>query len=84
MTTEGIKEKKAQIKTIVKNYEAQLEIPADTEAEEAEKEADKNGLQTMEIDEAEGRPSLKSGMSPLCPPLAGSCVGSSLFICIFL
>lgn len=53
MTSEGIKEKKAQIKTIVKNYEAQLEIPADTEAKEDDKAVD-NQPEAMEIDPAGG------------------------------
>ncbi len=53
MTSEGIKEKKAQIKAIVKNYEAQLEVPADSEPKEVEKAAEA-GPQATEIETAEG------------------------------
>ena len=83
MATEGIKEKKAQIKTIVKNYEAQLDIPAaGDEAKEAEKAADKNGPQAMETDNAEGKPSLNCGMSlPTCLYLLVICVNSLTLPC---
>lgn len=54
MVPDEVKAKKAQIKTIVKNYEAQLEIPDEQDGQAKKKVND--GPQAMDVDgEADGK-----------------------------